>query len=261
MATKKNSPKPAPADDKPKNVEADKPAEEKWLLVPSNPIDGGNDIAVGFRIKSTMLFGSADTAPPPTEAKIELKWKDTSIATIALPKAAFGRIKGETIQISTRIKIAAKPKEMVGGTLKAVLTVLPPPEHPAPPQTEVLKITGNDNASMNNGQTVLQVQTAKSILKGSDMILARSLAPSPQLRGSKLHEVSGALSSPPGSAATTFISMTVNEPRLLSDDVFLAFNFAPIRPGMLEVAWSYVDGTGGTQHLSATAFLPQQTKS
>jgi hypothetical protein len=259
MAAKKKSPKPAPADDKPKKVEADKPAEEQWLLVPSNPIDGGNDIAVGIRIKSATLPGSAGGVTPPTEAKIELKWKDTSIATIALPKPALDMIgKGEVIQISTRIKIAAKPKESVEGTLKAVLTMA---GHADQVQTADLKITGNDNASMNNGQMVLQVQPAKSILKGSDLILARSLAPSPQLKENKLHEVAGALSSLPGGSPTTFISMTVNEPRLLSDDVFLAFNFTPIRPGTLEVSWSYDDGKGGTQRLSATAFLPTQTSS
>jgi hypothetical protein len=258
MAAKKNSPKPAPADEKPKKVETDKPAEEKWLLVPSNPIDGGNDVAVGIRIKSAMLPGSAGGATPLTEAKIELKWKDASIATIALPKPALDMIgKGEPIQVSTRIKIAAKPKELVKGPLKAILTAA---GHTTE-ETADVQITGNDNASMNNGQMVLQVQTAKSILKDSDLILARSLAPSPQLKENKLRQISGALSSLPGGSPTTFITMTVAAPQLLSDDVFLAFNFTPIRPGTLEVAWSYDDGKGGTQRLSATAFLPVQTNS
>ena len=253
MATKKKSPKPAPADDKSKKVEADKPAEEKWLLVPSNQIDGGNDIGVGIRIKSAMLPGSAGGGTPPTEAKIELKWNDTSIATIALPKAALDMIRtGEPIHVSTRIKIAAKPKESVKGTLKAVLTIA---GHDDQMQPANLEITGNDNASMNNGQMVLQVQTAKSIL-GSDMILARSLAPSPQLKENKLSEISGALSSLPGGSPVTLITMTVAAPQLLSDDVFLAFNFTPIRQRTLEVAWTYDDGKGGKQRLSATAFLP-----
>jgi hypothetical protein len=42
MATKKKSPKPAPADDKPKKEEAGKAAEENWLVVPSKQIDGSN---------------------------------------------------------------------------------------------------------------------------------------------------------------------------------------------------------------------------
>jgi hypothetical protein len=262
MVAKKKSPKSAPADDKPEKEEAGQAAEEKWLIVPSNPIDGGNDIGVGIRIKPVMIFGPADDGDtPPTAAKIELKWNDKSIAAIDLPKAALDMIKGQAIQISTRIKIAAKPKEVVEGALNAVLTVVPPRKHPIPPQTAKLKITGNENPSMNNGQMVLQVQPVKSTLKGSDMILARSLAPSPQLKENRLREISGALSSLPGGSPTTFITMTVAAPQLLSDDVFLAFNFTPIRPGTLEVSWSYDDGKGGTQRLSATAFLPTQTNS
>src|ERR1700750_2864780 len=112
MAAQKKSAKAAPANEKPKKVGANKPAGEKWLLVPSSPIDGGNDIGVGIRIKSAMLPGSAGGDGSLTEAKIELKWKDKSIATIVLPKLALDMIgKGEPIQVSTRIKIVAKPKE------------------------------------------------------------------------------------------------------------------------------------------------------
>jgi hypothetical protein len=258
MATKRKSSNSDPAEDKAKTIGTDKPAEEKWLIVPPNPIDGGNDIAVGIRIKSAMLPGSAGGGATPTEAKIDLVWNDhstsakgASIATIALPKPALDMIgTGEPIQVSTRIKIAAKPKESVKGSLKAILTVA---GHTTE-QTVDLQITGNDNAAMNNGQMVLQIQA----VKGTDLILVRSLAPSPQLKESKLREISGALSSPPDTSATTFISMTVNDRRLLSDDVFLAFNCPPMPPRMLEVSWSYGSGKdGGTQRLSAMAFLPK----
>src|SRR5579864_6584613 len=113
----KTSPKPPPAVTKPENVAA--AAKDPWLIVPPSPIDGGNDIPVGFKIKPGMISKPGD---PNTTATIVLKWKkegakEETIAAFALSKNVLQVIaKQGELHISTRIKIAFGSEKEIDGS-------------------------------------------------------------------------------------------------------------------------------------------------
>jgi hypothetical protein len=259
LPAKKKPSSPVQAADVAKKDDPQDNNKEKWLLVPPNPIDGGNDIAVGFRIKQDML-----TKPAGTEltATIELKWqkdgskKEEPIATFVLSNNVLAVVKKGELHVSTRIKIAFNSKEqMVTGALAATLTLVD-----SAPMSQVakLQVMRSDNLSMNNGQLVLQVQSVKSESKDLDVILATSLVPRPQLTANSLSKISGAVRNPDDNASINVIEMTVSDPKLLSEEVFLAFNFIPKRPQKLAMSWSY--GEGRLESIGATAYLPEQKK-
>jgi hypothetical protein len=233
-----------------------------FLVVPSNPISGGSSIPVGIQITAASLANLARVPAKDlsvTQSTIELFWENQAIATVNLPMAIFNLITGgQDIHVSTRLKV---PNNVTKGTLtvNVIMNVMAQGQPKPLTKSELasLLIEASDNAPVTIGQLVLSLQPAQSALKDVEMVAVKAIVPKPQLKTRVLQAIDGAvrdLKNPPAGDPPKLITMTIKAPDLLSDEVFLGFNFIPSKPTMLEMSWTY-NKDDVSQNLIATACL------
>jgi hypothetical protein len=228
----------------------------KLLLVPTNEIEGGEDIPVGFQINAATIEALGAKSSDLKTFKIDLSWKDSLICTIALTEPVLDLSKTDQgVRVSTRIRIAAKPGETIKGTLSATMTLNEGTEPIKKDDVAQLSIRGNDNPAMNSGQLVLSVQSGQSVLKNILVFAVKTMVPRSPLSSRAVREVKGEMQNLRNGSTTELIRMNVSDLKLLSDQIFLAFNFQASEPALLNMSWAFKDGGG--EPLLATAFLPQ----
>jgi hypothetical protein len=240
--------------------QAGSPKTNDFLVVPSNSISGGDSVPVGIQITAAALASLAGESAKDlivTQSSIELSWVNQAIATFSLPEQIFDLIKsGQDIHVSTRIKI---PNNEASGTLKATVSVTI--QDQLKPLTKIesvpLVIEASDNVAVSTGQLVLSLQPTQSKLKNVEIVSVKTIVPKPQAKR-MLKEINGLirnLKSPGAGDAPKLITMTIQKQELLSDEVFLGFNFTPSGATMLEMSWTY-SKDDISQNLMATACLP-----
>jgi hypothetical protein len=229
----------------------------KLLLVPTNEIEGGEDIPVGFQISAATIEALGAKSSDLKNFTIDLSWKDSLICTIALTEPVLALVETDQgVRVSTRIRIAAKPGETIKGTLSARMTLNAQGTEPIKrDDVAELSIRGNDNPAMNSGQLVLSVQSGQSVLKNILVFAVKAIVPRSPLSSRAVREVKGEMQNLPSGTTTELIRMNVSDLKLLSDQVFLAFNFRASEPALLNMSWAFKDGGG--EPLLATAFLSQ----
>jgi hypothetical protein len=235
--------------------------QNDFLVVPSNPISGGDAVPVGIKITAAALAslakGLAAKNLTVTQSTIELFWKDKAIATFDLTESICSLVnRDQELHLSTRIKV---PKDVASGDLKAVVsaTVKGQPKPLTKSEVAPLAIEKSDNSAVSMGQLVLSLQPTQSALKDVTMVAVKAIVPKPPLETRELLAIDGAvrdLTNPPAGDPPKLITMTIKAHDLLSDEVFLGFNFIPSTPTMLEMSWTY-NKDDVSQNLIATACL------
>ena len=137
------------------------------LVVPKNPISGGDAIPVSFRITSDWLKKNVKAPRSTTPGKpvqlsaaaVDLKWNDTLIATFTLGKSAR-EITGlsKDIQFATRLKIKTEQNKTTTGALTATAKLIPAGE------SELPRSTLMPTSKSNTVTVVLQRLTSSSCL-------------------------------------------------------------------------------------------------
>jgi hypothetical protein len=234
------------------------PTKNEFLVVPSNPISGGDAVPVGVQITAAALATLANVPTKDvsvTQSKIELFWENQAIATFDLPEGIFKD--GQDIHVSTRIKV---PNKAASGTLKANVSVnvivQGQPKLLTKSEFARFVIEASDNTAVSVGQLILSLQSTQSAIKNTEVVTVKAVVPKPQAKR-VLKAVDGAARDMKAAGAgdpAKLITMTIQKQELLSDEVFLGFNFTPSKPAMLKMSWTY-DKDDVSQNLIATACL------
>lgn len=247
------------------------------LVVPKNPISGGDAIPVSFRITSDWLKKNVKAPRSTTPGKpvqlsaaaVDLKWNDTLIATFTLGKSAR-EITGlsKDIQFATRLKIKTEQNKTTTGALTATAKLIPAGESELPPVNAHanFEVKYSDCCAAKINQLFLSVQP--SLPKGQEIVAVKSFIPTTISASRRLTTVECALNSSGGDLAPSGANASPGElpdyvlmrvdinaagHQYLADEVFLGFNFLPQEPGLLTIFWRYDDEP---KNLSASAYLP-----
>lgn len=242
-----------------KKVEEEKPKnnktvekENKFLVVPQNPISGGDAVPIGIKLTSAWLR----KVNANLTVKAELRWNDALVAVFTVGKRALGN-RDQDVKFATRIKI---PSSTPKGELTVVIIPDGRNELRADDAVELVITKCGDCSAVNHGQLVLATQPAP--FSKDKAVAVKSYVPvsMPASRVLKRIDCLFARPSteqlPPPDSLPDYelIRADVTTMSLLSDEVFLAIDFLASENGLLEMLWTYDDAS---TNLQACAYLAQ----